>query len=324
MIISKTPFRISFAGGGSDLKSYYKHSAGAVLSTTINRYMYICVNKKFDNQIRVSYSKTENVHEKNQIKHPIVRETLNFMNIDKGIEISSLADIPKGSGLGSSSSYTVGLLNAIYSYQNKSISKEKLAYQACKIEIDHCKEPIGKQDQYAATYGGINLICFRPDDTVIVNRVNCSLEIIDELNKSILLFFTGITRSASTTLLDQNLNMDIPYKRDIIKKMIELAYKMKDQLENGNLSNFGKMLDENWKLKASLTSNITNSQINRWYKIGLENGALGGKILGAGNGGFLMFFAPSSCHKKIKLALNDLKFVKVELEDEGSKIVYKG
>jgi D-glycero-alpha-D-manno-heptose-7-phosphate kinase len=323
MIVSKTPFRMSFVGGGSDLPAFYREEIGAVLSTSIDKYMYICINKKFDNRIRINYSRTEDVLGLCDVEHPIVREVLGMMNITGGIEIASMADIPsKGSGLGSSSAYTVGLLNALSAYTNKFISKESLASQACNVEIVRCLEPIGKQDQYAAAYGGLNLIRFYPDESVSVDPVICSPNIQNELESSILVFFTGLTRKAATVLANQSIAMKSPQARKLTRRMVGLAFEMKEQLESGTLDNFGELLNENWRLKSQLTSCISNSQIDRWYSIALKNGASGGKLLGAGNGGFLMFFAHPQHHGRIISALPELKLVKFGFERDGAQIAF--
>lgn len=323
MIVSKTPLRMSFVGGGSDLPTFYREEVGAVLSTSIDKYMYICVNKKFDGRIRVSYTKTEDVQQRQEVEHPLVREALDLVGIDGGIEIASMADIPsKGSGLGSSSSYVVGLLNALYAYRNQFASKEKLASQACEIEIDRCKEPIGKQDQYAAAYGGLNLIRFHPDDSVSVDPVICTQSLFQEMEDSTLVFFTGRTRSASAVLANQSAAMGKSVGRVLMRRMVQLAFEMKEQLESGSLEHLGNLLDENWRLKAQLTSGITDPQIDAWYGSGMANGALGGKLLGAGNGGFIMFYAPKEKHAQIAAALSELEQVKFRFDKAGAQIVF--
>ena len=323
MIVSKTPLRMSFVGGGSDLPAYYREEIGAVLSTSIDKYMYICVNKKFDGRIRLSYTKTEDVQSRHEIEHPLVRQALEILGIDGGIEIASMADIPsKGSGLGSSSTYTVGLLNALYAYRNCFASKEMLARQACEIEIDRCGEPIGKQDQYAAAYGGLNLIRFHPDDSVSVDPVICKPSLLQELEDSTLVFFTGRTRSASAVLANQSAAMKTVERRVLMRRMVQLAFEMKAQLESGTLEHLGDILDENWRLKAQLTSGITDPQIDNWYATGMANGAWGGKLLGAGNGGFMMFYAPQERHAKIRAALSELEPVKFRFDRTGAQIVF--
>jgi D-glycero-alpha-D-manno-heptose-7-phosphate kinase len=323
MIVSKTPLRMSFVGGGSDLPAFYRDEVGAVLSTSIDKYMYICVNKKFDGRIRISYTRTEDVEHRRQVEHPLVREALDLVGIEGGIEIASMADIPsKGSGLGSSSTYTVGLLNALYAYRNQFVSKGKLASEACEIEIGRCGEPIGKQDQYAAAYGGLNLIRFHPDDSVSVDPVICKPSLLQELEDSIVVFFTGRTRSASAVLTNQSAAMQVNDRRALMRRMVQLAFEMKEQLESGTLENIGALLDENWRLKAQLTSGISDPQIDAWYAKGVANGALGGKLLGAGNGGFIMFYAPKVLHAQIASALSELEPVKFKFDRTGTQIVF--
>jgi D-glycero-alpha-D-manno-heptose-7-phosphate kinase len=323
MILSKTPLRMSYVGGGSDLPAYYRDELGAVLSTSIDKYMYIAVNPKFDGRIRLSYSLTEEVNTPNEVAHPLVREALKLLGIPGGIEIASMADIPsKGSGLGSSSSYTVGLLNALYAYKNQFASKETLARQACEIEIDRCGEPIGKQDQYAAAYGGLNLIRFHPDETVSVDPVICQPALLKTLEDSTLVFFTGRTRSASAVLAQQSAALRAPDRKSLMRRMVQLAFELKDEMESGNLSNFGAILDENWRLKTQLSAGISDPQIDAWYTAGTANGALGGKLLGAGNGGFIMFFAPPYTHAAITAALSDLQPVKFNFDRNGAQIAF--
>lgn len=323
MILSKTPFRMSFVGGGSDIQSFYREEVGAVLSTSIDKYMYIAVNKKFDGDIRLSYSKTENVYEASKIQHPLVREVMKLLNLDRGIEISSMADIPsRGSGLGSSSSYTVGLLNALYAYKNTYVSKDTLAKQACEIEIDICGEPIGKQDQYAAAYGGLNLIRFHPDDKVSVDPILCNPKFLKRIEDSILVFYTGRTRSASDILKNQVMAMESISTRGLIRRMVELAFELKRSIEVGDEGSFGHILDENWRLKSQISKGITDAQIDDWYLRGIKAGATGGKLMGAGNGGFMMFYAAPEFHEAIKISLRELRSIKFGFDRNGAQIVY--
>lgn len=323
MIVSKTPLRMSFVGGGSDIPNYYRDDIGAVVSTSIDKYMYICVNKKFDGNIRISYTKTEEVASVEQITHPLVRESLKMLNINGGIEIASMADIPSaGSGLGSSSSYTVGLLNALSVYCNAPLSKDLLAQNACDIEINKCGEPIGKQDQYAAAYGGLNLICFYPDESVLVKPITCKLHTLQKLEESTLVFFTGRTRSASKILARQSEDLRKSSNKNLMRQMVKLAFDLAHELENDSLDNFGLILDENWSLKTQMTAGISDAQIDHWYSLGKNNGALGGKLLGAGNGGFIMFYAPPEYHNQIKNSLSELNSVKFKFDKYGAQIPF--
>jgi len=321
MIVSKTPMRMSFVGGGSDLPAFYREEPGAVLSTTIDKYMYIAVNRKFDRKIRISYSRTEEVETPDQVEHPLVRHALGVAGIDGGIEIASMADIPsRGTGLGSSSAYTVGLLNALFAYRNEYASKERLARLACEIEIERCGDPIGKQDQYAAAHGGLNLIRFHPDGAVSVDPVICDPTVLAQLEASLLVFYTGRSRSASTILAEQSDAM--PANRLLMRRMVQLAFEMKKELESGHLDSVGPMLDENWRLKRQMSGGISDEQIDEWYRIGIAHGARGGKLLGAGRGGFLMFFAAPDAHPRIAHALGDLKPITFRFDRTGTQIVF--
>jgi D-glycero-alpha-D-manno-heptose-7-phosphate kinase len=323
VIISKTPFRMSFVGGGSDLPSFFRHKEGAVLSTSIDKYMYVTVNQKFDGDIRLSYSITEDVTHSKQVKHPVVRNVLDMMDISGGIEIASMADIPsKGSGLGSSSSYTVALLHALHAYKNKHISQSDLAKLASYVEIDMCGDPIGKQDQYAAAFGGLNLIRFHEDDSVSVDPIICKPETIKKLENSILMFYTGRTRSASEILVAQNKNMQNSEKRNLMEEMVKLSYDMKSLLELDEVDAIGELLDKNWRIKCQMASGVSDAQIDGWYQKGINAGASGGKLLGAGNGGFMMFFAPPSKHNDIIKALSGLREVPFSFDLNGSQIVH--
>jgi D-glycero-alpha-D-manno-heptose-7-phosphate kinase len=315
---------MSFVGGGSDLASFYRKSGGAVVSTAVNKYIYINVNQKFDSGIRLAYSKTEEVANVEEIEHNLVKAALKHLGIEGGLEITSIADIPsQGTGLGSSSSFTVGLLQALNAFKGKHVSSEKLGKDSCTIEIDMCGEPIGKQDQYAAAYGGFNLIEFKKDDSVIVSPVICKPDTIKEIEANTLVFYTGITRSASTLLKQQTKD----FASDIIKqnsmlRMVELAYQLFHELQNNNCKTFGEILHENWMLKKSLAAEISSSFIDDCYSAAMNAGAIGGKILGAGSGGFLMLYALKKNHHKIKSALSALRLIDMEFEPLGSRIIF--
>lgn len=324
MIISRTPLRISFVGGGSDIQSYYKHKPGAVVSTAINKYIYITVNKKFDNKIRASYSQTENVDNASQIKHPLIRECLKMVGIERGIEVTSMADIPsEGTGLGSSSSYAVGLLNALYAYIGKHVNAERLAREACKIEIDILKNPIGKQDQYIAAYGGFQFIQFLSDGGVAVDPIICSPETKKEIEEKLLLLYTGLTRSSNKILDKQSKNMTASVdKREIMDQMVDLTHTLRELLNNNSLKGFGKLLDDNWILKRKMADGISSEQIDKWYETSKKNGAEGGKILGAGGGGFLLLSAKRKYHDTIVRKLKELTITNFSFEPQGSKIIF--
>jgi D-glycero-alpha-D-manno-heptose-7-phosphate kinase len=324
MIISKTPLRMSFVGGGTDLSVFYRRYGGAVVSTAIDKFVYITVNKKFDNRIRISYSKTEEPATVAKIKHPLVREALGLVGIEGGIEIASIADIPaRGTGLGSSSSYTVGLLHALHAYGSRFASAEQLAREACEIEINRCGEPIGKQDQYAAAYGGFNFIEFYPDDSVSVEPIICKRETIQQLQDNTLVFYTGLTRSASTILKAQQSEVGKERKKQkVLLRMVKLARDLKAELQTNNLGAFGEIIHENWILKKSLTDGVTTTAIDDWYGRARRAGAVGGKLLGAGSGGFLMFYAPRERHEAVARELANLRQVVFRFEPQGSKIIF--
>jgi len=324
MIMTKTPFRVSFAGGGSDLKDFYlKNGYGAVVSTTIDKYMYIMIHPYFHDKIRIKYSKTEDVNEIDELQHPLVRECLKLVRIEKGIEIASIADVPAGTGIGSSSSFTVCLLHALYAYKGKFVTKERLAKESCKIEIEKVGEPIGKQDQYAASYGGLNYIRFNSDETVFVEPIICNPEVKRKLERNLLMFYVGKERKASQILRKQKENIKQEDKYKNIKKMVELAKEMKDVLNKGYIKNFGEILHKGWVFKKELVDNISNPMLDEYYKKALKAGAVGGKLLGAGGGGFFLFYCEPEYQNAVRKAVN-LRELKFKFENEGSKIVYIG
>ena len=323
MIISRTPFRISFAGGGTDLAVFYRTEAGGVTSSAVDKYMYITVNKRFDETIRVSYSRTEIVGTVDELEHPIVREALRVAGLTEGLEITSIADLPAGTGMGSSSAFTVGLLNALYAYAGQYAPAERLAWEACRIEIDILGEPIGKQDQYAAAYGGLNHIRFNPDESVFVDPVISARETREELGQHLLLFYTGVTRSASQILKQQK--KDTAKKREVLARMRDISKEMAKVLQSGRrLMAFGELMHEAWLLKRTVSGGITNPDVDRWYEMAREAGALGGKLLGAGGGGFLLFFVERQNRDRVRERLADLRELPFRLEPQGSKIIYVG
>jgi len=323
MIITRTPFRISFVGGGTDLPEFYRNEPGAVVSTAINKYMYIVVNKRFDDTIRVAYSRTEIVRGVDEIQHPIVREALKMVGITKGIEIVSIADIPARSGLGSSSSFTVGLLNALYAYKGVLKSAEELARGACLIEKDILGEPVGKQDQYIAAYGGFRYIQFNPDETVFTEPIVYSNEGKGKLSQNLLLFYTGDLRKSATILAKQKANTQQREKMVLLKSMRDLAFELRACLTgNGSPDVVGEFLHKDWLLKKQLASGITNSRIEEFYQRALSAGAVGGKLLGAGGGGFLLLYCPEDRQAEVREALSPLLPMELSLEPEGSNIIY--
>ena len=322
MIITRTPFRISFAGGGTDINTYYKLDFGAVLNVTINKYMYITVNKRLDESIRLSYSKTETVEQVDDLQHDIVRECLKLVGISSGIEITSVADIPAGTGLGSSSSFTVGLLNALYTHIGQSQSAYELAEKACHIEIDILGAPIGKQDQFAAAFGGLNYYRFNKDESVSHEIINLTERETNSLNNKLMLFYTGISRNANQILSDQKKSESInkanlDYMRD------QAEFLKKEIFAHGITEKIGQMLHEGWLRKKELSGSISNEFIDSCYNEALEAGVSGGKLLGAGGGGFLLFYCDEPYQAKVReaLSLYELDF---RTTNHGSRVVYIG
>lgn len=324
MIISRTPLRVSFFGGGSDLPAYYRRHGGAVLSTAIDKSVYVTVSRKFDDAIRVSYSRTEEVASALQVEHPLVREALTLLEIEGGIEITSVADIPAaGTGLGSSSSFTVGLLNALHAFRGRYATAIDLAQESCRIELERCGEPIGKQDQYAAAFGGFNFIRFHPDETVEVMKAVCPRGVLDDLQSRLLFFYTGVTRSASALLKAQSAKVgEKGEKSDATGELVRMAETAFGELCKGNVDSFGPMLHDAWEIKRQLTDGITNPMIDEAYQAAMAAGAEGGKVLGAGGGGFLMFFAPRKRHDAIRQALHGLRETPFSFAPQGSSIIF--
>ncbi|HEY9871581.1 MAG TPA: hypothetical protein V6D08_20660 [Candidatus Obscuribacterales bacterium] len=321
MIISRTPFRISLAGGGSDLPDYYREATGCVTAFTITKYMYITVNKRFDHTLRVGYSKMELVNTVAELQHPLVREALKWTGILSGIEVTSMADVPAQTGIGSSASFLVGLLNALYAYKGAHVSAERLAQEACRIEIEVLAEPVGKQDQYLAAFGGIRYVEFNSDESVYCDPVICSPQTREELFRHLMLFYTGITRPAASVLKEQKAKTQI--NKDVLDQMCEQAREIRDILRKGrHLASIGDILHQGWLAKRKLASNVSNEFIDRHYEAALQAGALGGKVLGAGGGGFLLLFVEPQNHERVAAALSDLRPIEFGYEPQGSKIIY--
>ena len=323
MIITKTPFRVSFCGGGSDLAAFYEQYGGCVLSTSINKYMYISIHPYFnEHQTLLKYSENELVDDIKDIKHKIFNVVLNDMGVS-GVEISSTADVPGGTGLGSSSTFTVGLLHTLYCYKGKFASKAKLAKEACEVEIEQLGSPIGKQDQYAAAFGGLNFIRFNKDGSVSVSPIMMQAETYKRLQNNLLMFYTGTTRSANSILSEQKKNISQDSKNENLRKMCSLAEDMKRSLEHNDLSSFGSILNQSWELKRTLASGISNPEIDQAYARAMESGALGGKLLGAGGGGFLLFYCESERQEALRKNIG-LKEFDFSFEQDGTSIVYIG
>jgi len=322
MILTKTPFRVSFAGGGSDLPEFYRRKAGAVVSCTIDKAMYIAIHPYFHEKIRIKYSRTEDVSSVAEIEHPIVRECLNLVGIERGMEIASFADVPAGTGMGSSSAFTVGLLHALYARAAQLPSPEQLASTACEIELERVKAPIGKQDQYAAAFGGLNLIRFHQDGSVDVEPVRCSAETREALSRRLMLFYIGQEREASSILSEQSRNMADKEKFRLVEEMVELAVELRVAMEKNNLNVFGDILHRGWQFKRGVASRITNDVVEANYQLAREAGAEGGKLLGAGAGGFLLLSCRAEKQQQVREALSGLREMSIALISEGSQVVH--
>jgi D-glycero-alpha-D-manno-heptose-7-phosphate kinase len=321
MVISQTPYRVSFVGGGTDLPAFFRREFGAVLSTTIDQHMYVTIHRRFEPSIRISYSKTETSTTIDEIQHDLVREAMRLAEIDEPLEITTIGDVPAGTGMGSSSSLSAGLLNALYAHLGRVISRQNLAELACRLEIDILKKPIGRQDQYASVFGGLNYIRFNPDDTVDVEPVPCRSETLDELQQRTLLLYTGQTRDADEILRRQS---DATADRfSILRQMRDLADEMRRVLAGpGDLDAFAGLLHVGWELKRSLGCGISFQKVDEWYEAARRNGAQGGKLLGAGGGGFLLLMAPSWRHRAIREALGRPRELPFRIARHGSRNVF--
>lgn len=330
MITTRTPFRITLGGGGTDLPSYYSEYGGFVFSVTLDKYMYININTPIvDDLIRIKYTKYEEVFDVNEVQHDLAREALKYLGIKNSIEIQSMADIPAGTGLGSSSCYAVGLLNALHCYKNISITQQDLAEEACKIEIDILNKPVGKQDQYTAAFGGFIIMDIAKNGKVIVSRPQISEDIIDELESSLVIYYTHTTRSTAEILNEQSSavkNKKSETHGDVVNRLNtikDIGYKTLDSINKGNLDEFGRLMDVHWKAKKGLSRKISNSSIDDLYELGLTNGALGGKILGAGGGGFMLYYCPKEKQKKLTEAMSEkgLRRMRFKFDFDGSKVM---
>ena len=321
MVISQTPYRVSFAGGGTDLPAFYRHEGGAVLSVTIKKHMYVTVKRRFDPTIRVAYSKTEIAGSIEEIQHTIVREGLRLTDIRRHLEITTIGDVPAGTGMGSSSSLTVGFMNALHAYQGRISGRDQLAREACHIEIDILEKPIGRQDQYAAAFGGLNYMRFNPNDSVDVEPVPCKGETLAELERRSLLLYTNHQRDADKILTQQSNGTN--GRMPILRQMRDLADAMRHALAgDGDLDEFARLLHAGWELKRSLGFGISNPEVDAWYAAAREAGAQGGKLLGAGGGGFLFLMAPHDRHEAIRNALGRPPEIEFAVDPLGSRIIF--
>lgn len=321
MIITQTPLRISFVGGGTDLADFYTKEGGAVVSSAIDKYVYVIVKERFDKMIYLNWMKKEIVDRVDKIEHELIREAMKKTGVLSGVEITTLSDIPaEGSGLGSSSSITVGLLHALYLYQGIPVSAEKLAQEACEIEIEILGKPIGKQDQYIAAYGGLRHFEFRPDEQVVVTIPKVNHEFTQQLDSHLMLFFIGKTRKSAEILTEQK--KKIVNTASTLKRMRDQSYQVLKAFEEGNLKFLGEALDLGWELKKKLAGRITNSEIDQMYKKAKKAGAVGGKVAGAGGGGFLLLFVPLEKQNKVRQALQNYRELQFHLERDGAKSIF--
>ncbi len=318
MIVTQTPLRISFLGGGTDFEDYYRNRGGVVLSTAIDKYVFVIVKERFDDLICVNYTQREKVERVNELRHELVREALRTTGVDRGIEITTLADVPaEGTGLGSSASVTVGLLQALYAYRGELTTAETLASEACRIEIDRLKKPVGRQDQYIAAYGNLRFITFGA--RVVVEDVGVSAGQKRSLNDRLLCFYTGVTRNSSDILDEQKANIDQSIQA--LDEMRKLAFRGREAITRGEFDEFGRIMHSSWELKKSLASRVSNPQIDGMYEAGRKAGAIGGKISGAGGGGFLLLYCPREKQDGVRSALR-LRELPFRFEQDGTKVIF--
>jgi Predicted kinase related to galactokinase and mevalonate kinase len=324
MIITRSPLRISLGGGGTDLPSYYEHHGGFLIAAAIDRYVYVTVNRPFGAGIRLKYSNIENCDTVDEVQHPILREALRMMNLrTPQIEITTLAEIPSGTGLGSSGSFTTALVKGLYAHRRRLLHSSEVARLACEIEIDRLHEPVGKQDQYIAAYGGVTCFDFHPDGSVEARPLAIGMDTLFELEDNLLLFFTGFSRSAGSLLQDQKSRSEAadPEMIENLHYVKELGHRSQSALEAGRCTEFGELMHEHWEHKKLRTSGMSNPQIDEWYELGRRKGAIGGKLVGAGGGGFLMFYAED--RKGLRQAMRDagLEEVRFRFDFEGTKVM---
>ncbi|MDX9833459.1 MAG: GHMP kinase [Anaerolineae bacterium] len=321
MLIVQTPLRISFFGGGTDFRGFYSREEGCVLSAAIEKCIFVVVKRRFDARIRVGYTRTELVERLEDVQHDLAREALRLSGVCSQVEINTLGDIPsEGSGLGSSSTVAVGLLNALHHHRGGPRDQEALAREACEIEIERLGKPIGKQDQYIAAYGGLRFIRFLPDESVVVESVDLPEDGRRRLNEHLMLFFTNHTRRSESVLAEQKANID--ERMDVLRALKEMAHRGRALLEAGDLDAFGRLLHEGWELKKRMASKISNGSLDAIYQAARQAGALGGKITGAGGGGFLLLFCPPAKQPQVRDALRGLPELPFRLEPDGSKVIF--
>jgi D-glycero-alpha-D-manno-heptose-7-phosphate kinase len=321
MIITQTPLRVSFAGGGTDFRDFFEKHGGCVVSSAIDKFVYCIVKERFDDKIYVNYSKKEIVDSVDQLEHELVREAMHKVGVTKAVEVSFLSDIPaEGAGLGSSSSVTVGVLNALYHLVGETPTAERLAREACEIEIDILGKPIGVQDQYIAAYGGLRYFQFGPGRDIKVTAVKMSRTVLEDMDNMLMLFYTGKTRRAATILSEQKSN--IAQKLDVLREMTRQAQEVRQVIEAGDVQGLGRLLHQGWEAKRKLAHSISNSEMDEIYERAVKAGALGGKISGAGGGGFFLLCVPSDKRQAVRCALSNLRETPFRLERGGSRVVF--
>jgi len=321
MIIVQSPLRISLFGGGTDFPDFFCSEGGCVLTSAIDKYIFVTIKSRFDNKLRIGYTITEMVDQVSEIQHDLIRESLQKTGIAQGVEITTMGDIPSaGSGLGSSSAVTVGSLHAMYTYLSENVAADRLAREACEIEVDILKKPIGYQDQYISAFGGFRFIEFKPGNEISVSRIKLDADLHRRLDENLMLFFTGATRQAGSILEEQqaNINRRLP----ILRELKSMAYQARDELQKGNLDGIGQLLDLSWTLKKQLASKISNNAIDLAYETACKAGALGGKITGAGGGGFLLLYCPSERQTAVRQALPGMRELPFHFEQDGAKVIF--
>ena len=321
MIIVQTPLRVSFFGGGTDFRAFFMQEGGCVLSSAIDKYIFVTIKQRFDSKLRIGYTQTEMADEVDEVHHELIRESLRITGIDHGVEITTMGDIPsEGSGLGSSSTVTVGALHAMYAYLGEMIPAERLAREACEIEIEILKRPIGIQDQYIAAYGGLRFLEFLPDGQVTTEKIHLSSEAQRALNNNFMLFFTGMSRDSSIILKEQVDNLKD--RLNELREIKHMAYEARCAIETENFDLLGVLLHQSWELKKRLAGTISNGRINEMYETARGAGAIGGKIAGAGGGGFLLLYVPFEHQNKVRTKLSGLQELPFRLEAEGTKVIF--
>jgi D-glycero-alpha-D-manno-heptose-7-phosphate kinase len=325
MIVSRAPVRFSLGGGGTDLPSYSREHGGFVVAAAVDKFVFVCVARRFQNTIRLAYSESEIVDSIDQIRHRIFKSALGMAGIPNGLELHSLADVPANTGLGSSSSFTVALLNGLHAFKREFVPAEQLAREACQLEIDLLKEPIGKQDQYIAAFGGISALTFRPDGSVEVERLPLRDEVIDELESNLVIYYSGVERAASTVLKEQAKtiieNKDAAVQR--MHRIKELGYETRRILLAGQTDTYGEMLHEHWTNKRRLAANMSDASIDEHYEVARKAGAIGGKLMGAGGGGFFMFYVRAADRRRVQEALSarGLQPLRFRFDFDGARIM---